>query len=164
MIVVLMGVTGSGKTTIGNLLAKKLDATFADGDDFHPQANKEKMAAGHPLTDEDRQPWLEALNHLLRGWASSQGKGVLACSALKNKYRDTLSAGLPNGELAFVILEGSKELLTERLSHRTHHFMNPALLDSQLATLEDPSDAIHVPIDRTPDEIVADIVEQLKTA
>lgn len=164
MIVVLMGVTGSGKTTIGTLLARKIDAIFADADDYHPLANKEKMAAGHPLDDEDRQPWLETLNGLLRKWFDGPGSGVLACSALKDKYRDTLSAGMPNGAISFVILEGSKALFAERLAHRGHHFMNPALLDSQIATLEDPKDAVHVKNDRTPDEVVDEIIAKIKSA
>ena len=95
MIVVLMGVSGSGKSTIGTLLAERLRTTFADADDYHPAANKAKMAAGHPLNDDDRQPWLETLNGLMKGWYESGGSGVLACSALKEKYRETLDAGMP---------------------------------------------------------------------
>ncbi|RXH54966.1 gluconokinase [Granulicella sibirica] len=164
MIVVMMGVQGSGKSTIGTLLAKKMDAAFADGDDYHSAANKQKMASGQPLTDEDRQPWLETLNGVLKGWFGGAGKGVLACSALKESYRKTLAAGMPEGSVKFVILEGSKELFAERLAHRHHEFMNPKLLDSQFATLENPKDAIHAVNDRTPDEVVDGILGQLQTS
>ena len=120
MIVVLMGVTGSGKTTIGTLLAQRTGTIFADADDYHPQANKDKMRAGIPLNDEDRQPWLEILNGLLRGWYQSGEGGVLACSALKEKYRETLESGIPANAITFVWLDGDKELLSERLAARHH--------------------------------------------
>ena len=154
MIVVLMGVSGSGKTTIGTLLAERTGTVFADADDYHPLANKEKMAAGHPLNDDDRQPWLETLNKLMLGWFEGGKGGVLACSALKDKYRKTLASGMPEGTVSFVLLDGSKELIAERLAQRQHEYMNPKLLESQLATLEKPSDALCVVNDRTPDEIV----------
>src|ERR1700683_5397908 len=118
MIVVVMGVTGSGKTTIGTLLAKRTGATFADADDYHPLANKQKMAAGHPLNDDDREPWLQTLNGLLHQWHTSGTGGVLACSALKEKYRETLANGMPPGTVKFVLLDGSKELISERLAAR----------------------------------------------
>ena len=161
MIVVLMGVTGSGKTTIGTLLAGRTGAEFADADDYHPLANKQKMAAGHPLNDEDRQPWLEELNRLLQGWFSAGRSGVLACSALKASYRTTMGAGLPKDAVTFVVLDGSKELLTERLAERKHEYMNPKLLDSQLATLEMPSDALRIVNDRSPEEIVSQILAHI---
>src|ERR1700751_4907848 len=103
-----MGVSVSGKTTIGALLAERSGAVFADADDYHPAANKAKMAAGQPLNDDDRQPWLEALNTLMRGWFEEGKSGVLACSALKEKYRATLSAGISDRELRFVWLDGPK--------------------------------------------------------
>jgi gluconokinase len=118
------------------------------------------MAAGHALNDEDRQPWLEQLNRLMRGWAEAGKSGVLACSALKQKYRATLSAGLPAGEPHFVLLDGSREMIAERLAARHHEFMTSTLLDSQLATLETPSDAeaLRVVNDRPPEEIVSEIL------
>jgi gluconokinase len=161
MIVVLMGVTGSGKSTIGTLLAQRTGAIFADGDDYHPAANKAKMAAGHPLTDEDRQPWLEALNRVMRGWFEAAQSGVLACSALKETYRDTLSVGIPEGELRFVWLDGPKALIAKRLAGRHHEFMNSNLLESQFATLELPADALRIEVDRDPEEIVDQILEQV---
>jgi gluconokinase len=161
MIVVLMGVSGSGKTTIGSLLAERTGTVFADADDYHPPANKQKMASGQPLNDDDRQPWLETLNKLLRGWHDSGKGGVLACSALKEKYRTTLDADMPVGSVAFVLLDGSRELLAERLAARKHEYMSPKLLDSQLATLEPPTDALRVVNDRPPEEIVEQILQHV---
>jgi len=159
MIVVLMGVSGSGKTTIGTLLAERTGTVFADADDYHPAANKAKMAAGNPLNDEDRQPWLETLNVLMQGWFLSGRGGVLACSALKEKYRTTLAAGMPEGAVQFVLLDGSKELIAERLAQRQHEYMNPKLLDSQLATLEKPQGAFSVVNDKAPELIVDEILK-----
>ena len=161
MIVVLMGVSGSGKTTIGTLLSERIGSVFADADDYHPLANKQKMAAGHPLNDQDRQPWLEELNRLLRSWFEAGESGVLACSALKANYRATLQAGMPVGAVSFVVLEGSKELLTARLSERKHEFMSAKLLVSQLATLEMPEDALRIVNDRPPEEIIDQILTQI---
>ena|ERR1700761_5578448 len=161
MIVVLMGVSGSGKTTIGSLLAERTGTVFADADDYHPLANKQKMASGQPLNDDDRQPWLETLNKLLRGWHDSGKGGVLACSALKEKYRVTLASGMPQGSVAFVLLDGSRELISERLAARKHEFMNPKLLETQLATLEPPADALRVVNDRTPEEVVEQILQHV---
>jgi gluconokinase len=161
MIVVLMGVSGSGKTTIGTLLAERTGTVFADADDYHPAANKAKMAAGHPLNDEDRQPWLETLNGLMRGWAAAGKGGVLACSALKESYRETLAGGMPKGTVHFVLLDGAPELIAQRMAQRTHEYMNPKLLASQLATLEPPKDALTVVNDRSPAEVVEQILREL---
>jgi gluconokinase len=161
MIIVLMGVSGSGKTAIGKLLAERANAAFADADDYHSAANKQKMASGHPLNDEDRQPWLESLNAVLRGWFEGHTDGVLACSALKEKYRTTLVSGLPTDAVRFVLLEISREIIAKRMAIRSHEYMNPALLDSQLATLEIPRDALRVLNDRSPQEIVQQILSQI---
>jgi len=161
MIVILMGVSGSGKTTIGTLLAERLHLIFADADDYHSAANKAKMAAGHPLDDQDREPWLETLNKLLLAWFEAGKGGVLACSALKDAYRKTLARGLPINAIAFVLLDGSKEMIAARLAQRKDHYMNPALLDSQFATLELPANALRIVNDRAPNAVVDEIVQHL---
>ena len=161
MIVVLMGVSGSGKTTIGTLLAKRMHTVFADADDYHSAANKAKMASGHALDDADRQPWLESLNEMLRGWAAADGRGVLACSALKDAYRKTLMQGMAAETVKFILLDGSRELIAERLSVRRNHYMNPKLLDSQLATLEPPPDGLRVANDKSPEAVVDEIMRDL---
>jgi gluconokinase len=161
MLVVLMGVSGSGKTTIGKLLAERAGWIFADADDYFPQIYKEKMAAGHPLTDEDRAPWLETLNSLLRKWSAEGTNGVLACSALKAKYHQVLEAGIPLACIRFIFLDGPKNLIEQRLAVRKHEYMNPKLLDSQLATLEQPKDALRIVNDRAPEEIVSQILAHL---
>ncbi|MPY34923.1 gluconokinase [Streptomyces adustus] len=131
-VVVVMGVAGTGKTTIGPLLAARLGVPYAEGDDFHPQANIARMSAGIPLTDEDRWPWLDAIG----GWAHERAGlgGVVSCSALKRSYRDRLRASAPG--LVFVHLAGDRALIEDRMSHRQGHFMPTALLDSQFATLQ----------------------------
>lgn len=164
MIVVLMGVSGSGKTTIGTLLAERTGAVFADADDYHPAANKAKMASGQPLNDEDREPWLETLNKLMCGWFEAGKNGILACSALKEKYRAILTSGMPEGTVHFVLLDGSKDLIADRLAARQHEFMNSKLLDSQIATLEIPKDALRITVDREPEQIVDKILQQVPLA
>lgn len=154
---VVMGVSGSGKTRIGTLLAKRLHLEFLDADDYHSQANKDKMHAGIPLTDDDRWPWLQTLNGLLQ---HRLDKGcVLACSALKQSYRDVLLQGIPQSRLDFILLEGSKSMIAQRMEHR-QHFMPASMLDSQLATLEVPADAIKVTNDRDPAAVVDEILQR----
>lgn len=160
MIVVLMGVTGSGKTTIGRLLAARTGWQFVDGDDYHSAENRRKMNSGTPLTDEDRGPWLESLHRVLAGWLRRGESGILACSALKRSYRDTLADGISN--LRFVLLEAPREILAERLATRAGHFMNPALLSSQIETLEAPARALHIAVTGKPEDAVESLLEGLK--
>lgn len=156
-IVVVMGVSGSGKSTIGELVAEALSVPFIDADSLHPAANVEKMAAGHPLTDEDRWPWLARVGQVLA--AADESGAVVACSALKRVYRDAILAEAPRA--LFLHLAGSREVLASRLERRSGHFMPPALLDSQLATLEPlADDEPGVVVDVAPDvmTIVSDAV------
>jgi gluconokinase len=162
MILVLMGVTASGKTTIGTRLAAAEHWEYAEGDDYHSEANKAKMHAGIPLTDEDRAPWLASLHEVLLGWYRSGKSGVLACSALRQSYRDELSDGIPSAVLRFVLLEVPKNVLEQRLAERKNHYMSPALLDSQIATLETPPDAIRVRGDLPSDEVVRQILDAIR--
>jgi gluconokinase len=141
-----MGVSGSGKTTVGKNLAAKIGFPFFDGDDFHPPANKEKMTRGIPLTDEDRESWLLQMNHAARDQAKLAG-AVLACSALKEKYRHILSSGIAI-PLYWVFLEGSFELIKKRMEERKDHFMPPGLLSSQFETLEIPDNCIAIDISK----------------
>ncbi len=151
-----MGVSGSGKSTIGKLLADRLGFPFLDADEFHPPANVAKMAAGTPLTDADRQPWLELLNGKLR----AQKVAVLACSALKESYRQVLSRSL--ADCRIVHLRGSIELIRARLAERKHRYMPASLLDSQFAALEPPTGALAVDITRPPAQCVEAIVAGLR--
>jgi carbohydrate kinase (thermoresistant glucokinase family) len=153
-VVVLMGVCGSGKTTIGRLLSQQTGWPFYDGDDFHPRANVEKMARGEALEDADRQPWLDLLAEKIGQWLAGGG-AILACSALKEAYRRTLVAG--RSQVRIVYLKGSKELIRRRLAERVHRYMPPALLDSQFAALEEPADALVVEVLSTPAAAVARI-------
>jgi len=161
---VVMGVSASGKSTVGRLLAQVRGATYLDGDDFHPPENVARMAAGQALTDADRQGWLAALSARL-AQAAATGEGVvLSCSALKRRYRDLLRRGAPG--LKLVYLHGSRELLAARIASRTDHYMPPSLLDSQLATLEAPQPdeaALAFDVALSPQQIVAGIQGQEKT-
>jgi len=151
--IILMGVSGSGKTTVGQLLASETGGIFLDGDDFHPPGNVAKMSAGIPLTDEDRQGWLEKLASLIR---EANDLTIIACSALRESYREILS------EAEFVFLDGSKDLLAKRLAERKDHYMPPGLLQSQLKTLEIPSDILTLDIRKTPPDLVSDIRRHFK--
>ena len=162
MIAILMGVTGSGKTTVANALVAETGWHFAEGDDYHSDANKAKMAAGTPLTDEDREPWLRTLHAILVGWQRAGECGVMTCSALKQSYRDLLDEGMPTGAVCFVLLEVPLDVLKDRLAHRAHHFMNPALLESQLQTLEDPKNAIRVNANQEPAVVAEEILGLLR--
>jgi gluconokinase len=155
-----MGVSGCGKSTIGQMLSEKLMGDFVDADDLHPQTNIDKMSAGQPLTDDDRGPWLDIVGQAFR---TIDAPRVMACSALKRSYRERITdeAG---SDVCFVYLHGTPAVLTSRVSGRADHFMPPALLQSQLDTLEEPTKdelSITISIDQSPDEIVADIMAKL---
>lgn len=159
MVVIVMGVTGAGKTTVGERLAAELGWRFHDADDFHPESNKAKMHAGIPLTDEDRWPWLRALRRVIEQALADGAGAVVTCSALKRAYRDVLAGGLDG--VRYVHLTGDPRVLEARLAGRLGHFMNPALLASQIATLETPEGAIEVDVALTPAEQVAAIRTRL---
>jgi gluconokinase len=159
MIVLLMGVSGSGKTTIGNLLADTLRWRFYDGDDFHPAANVQKMSSGIPLDDDDRQPWLNALNTLMRECNERNESAVVACSALKNSYREILAKEI--NDLHFVYLKGDYELIVQRLHSRKGHFMKPGMLRSQFDALEEPGTGVMIEIDAPPHDVVSMIRKAL---
>jgi gluconokinase len=159
---VIMGVQGSGKSTIGQALADRLNIDFIDGDDLHPKANKEKMASGTPLTDEDRVPWLKTIGDTIAAGRAEGRITIVACSALKRWYRELLRASDP--QLVFVHLVGDKRVLADRLAHRDHEYMPTTLLDSQIGTLEPLADWEHgiaISIEQTPAEIVEEVTRIL---
>jgi gluconokinase len=160
---VVMGVSGSGKSTVADALAKKLSWTYEDGDRFHPPSNVAKMSAGHPLTDEDRWPWLHAIADEIDRLCKAGQRAVIACSALKRAYRDLLVHG--RTDVRIIFLDGTKDLIASRLAQRHGHFMPPGLLDSQFKTLEPPGageNPVTVSIDASVDAIVDDIIRQLQ--
>ena len=161
MVVVIFGVSGAGKTTIGELLAQELHWKFYDADDFHPQVNIDKMERGEPLTDEDRQPWLQSLREAITRSLAANENAVLACSALKRKYRELLRV---NADVKFVFLHGSRARIADQLKQRRGHFIDPALLDSQFADLEEPEsseDMLTIELKGEPDELVEQIRQKL---
>jgi carbohydrate kinase (thermoresistant glucokinase family) len=159
MVLILIGPMGCGKTTIGKMLAKKLRWSFYDGDDFHPRENVERMRAGLPLTDEDRKTWLENLHGHIQRWLIEGRHAILACSALKQSYRDAL--GVDQDVVKTVYLKGSHELLRKRIEDRKHPYMNKDLLKSQLETMEEPEDGSTVDISQTPEAAVQAIITSL---
>jgi carbohydrate kinase (thermoresistant glucokinase family) len=161
MVLILIGPMGCGKTTIGKMLADKIGWSFYDGDDFHPRENVEKMRAGVPLTDEDRKAWLENLHGYIQRRLMENRNAILACSALKQAYRDTL--GVDQDTVKTVYLKGSYELLRKRLEDRKHPYMNKDLLKSQLETMEEPKDGLTVDISQTPEIVVETIMKNLTT-
>jgi gluconokinase len=161
MIVIVMGVVGAGKTTVGHLLAEQLGSEFADADDFHPPSNVEKIRRGIALNDDDRGPWLYALREAILRWIAAGHHVVLACSALKRSYRRELKVG---PEVRFVYLKGSADLIAERLRLRQGHFADEQILASQFADLEEPEEAVTVEIAAPPQQIVAEIRKKLGLA
>jgi gluconokinase len=158
MVIVLMGVAGSGKTTIGRGLAGALGWRFYDADDYHPHANVEKMSRGVPLNDDDRRPWLQVLHDLIAASLARDEHAVLACSALKESYRAYL---LFDERVQLVYLKGDHELIAARLQQRSDHFMKPQMLDSQFATLEEPAQGLHIDVSLSPEEIIQLIRQRL---
>lgn len=161
--IIVMGVSGSGKTTVGEAVARRIHAKFIDGDDLHPRANIQKMGSGHPLNDEDRMPWLERLSDAAYSLNHKNETGIIVCSALKRRYRDRLREGNP--EMVFLYLKGSFDVIMGRLKARSGHFMPTDLLKSQFEALEEPgaeeADVICVDIDADIDEVVARCVSAL---
>jgi len=163
VIAVVMGVSGSGKTTVSALLAAALGCQFQEGDDLHPAENVEKMHGGTPLTDADRMPWLHKIAEEIDSWCTRGESGVLSCSALKRSYRDIIIGGRP--DVTLVYLRGSYDLIRRRMAARHEHFMPVALLDSQFATLQEPTPDEHpiiVDVGRAPAEVATEIVRQLE--
>ena len=160
MIIIVMGVSASGKTTIGKRLAGRLGWVFADADDYHPTKNVQKMAAGEPLNDKDRQPWLEALRNLIETYAAQDQNLVLACSALKRSYRQLLASG--PAQISWVYLKADRELIRQRLKQREDHYMPPELLESQFEAMQEPEQALVIPADWSPPKIVDEIMDRLE--
>ena len=158
MFIIITGVAGSGKTTVGKLLAKDLGWRFHEGDDFHPAVNVEKMRRGEALTDTDRRPWLDALRAVIQSALEKSEKGILACSALKRSYREHLRA---NEQVVFIHLAATPELIRHRLEQRKGHFMNPSLLHSQFAALETAQDELSVDASLPPEVLVQQIRDAL---
>ncbi|HET9986669.1 MAG TPA: gluconokinase [Longimicrobiales bacterium] len=159
MLILIMGVSGIGKTTVGEMLAAQLGWTYVEADRFHPPGNVAKLHAGIALTDEDRAPWLAALSAELRARDAAGENVVVACSALKAKYRDALLAGI--GEAVVVFLDAPSAVVAQRLAARSGHFMSPALLRSQIETLEPPAGAVRLDATLPPERLVAEIRERL---
>lgn len=159
MVVVIIGPMGCGKTTIGQVLATRLSWQFYDADDFHPEANKKKMAQGVPLEDSDREPWLNILHQIIQEHLADGRSMILACSALKKNYRRML--GIDQQQVFSIFLKGSYSLLEQRIAGRSHQFMAKDLLQSQLDTLEEPDSGLTVDIAGTPEEICQTIIDQL---
>jgi gluconokinase len=157
MVLIIMGVTGAGKTTVGEVLSRKLGWRFNDADDFHPKENIEKMRKGISLTDEDRLPWLRSLRDFIN---VLNEPAVIACSALKKSYRDILEEG--SGDIKFVYLKGSPALIKGRLEERAGHFAGPEILESQFETLEEPEGVLTEGINRDPESIAEDIIGKLE--
>lgn len=163
LIIVVMGVSGCGKSTIAVHIAEQLNAHCKDGDELHPKANIDKMASGNPLNDDDRQPWLEDVAHYAREQADTHGICVIACSALKKRYRQTINQA---GNVVYVFLEGSFEIIAARMHERTGHFMPETLLKSQFAALEDPrseDNVVVVGIDSDASSIASHAIEKIRT-
>ncbi len=152
MFIIFMGVSGCGKTTIGKQTARALNLPYYEGDDFHPKSNIKKMSQGNPLTDEDRDAWLEKLSQLIQSKLDHGESGVLSCSALKQQYRERLN--VDPQKVHFIYLKGSYDLILKRLSARTDHYMPPALLRSQFETLEEPQNIFTINIDQAPEAIL----------
>ncbi len=162
-VIVVMGVASSGKTSLGERLAERLGWPFRDADSFHPPANVAKMSSGIPLTDEDRKPWLAAIAAWIDDLRASGGNGIVTCSALKKAYREVIVGDRP--DVALVYLRGSRELIGQRMAARQHHFMPPALLDSQFATLEEPGSdekPLVVQVEASKEAIVEQVVRELR--
>ena len=158
MVILLMGTTGAGKTTVGKILAARLQWSFLDADDFHPQSNIEKMHNGSPLTDADRWPWLKNIHTELRRFTQSGKNVVLACSALKQSYRDLLSAGLT---MQIVYLRGTYDVMRHHIESRHGHFAGESILAGQFADLEEPHNALVLDVSRTPQQLASEIIASL---